>query len=219
MDVILTRLNDNDAKVVHEAIHLLEDADLADHSAINDLLQKLLQRDRDDWTSIQQSIVRYMSRHSTNEQHFVHLLFPSNASELQLLTHLLDTHKSSLTPLMKLAKKTFKNQQGEVSSGAMENFLQSISDHDDRTKMLRPIFDQKDEILRLMESSRPNWIKFAVIYILLGIEALKHQEWTEFAVRMIFKLLQKLSKEVSRSTRSTAATNSLSLSPDFRWQW
>lgn len=49
MDVLLSRLNDNDINVTHEAVHLLEDLHLTDNQQINDLLQKILQRENADW--------------------------------------------------------------------------------------------------------------------------------------------------------------------------
>jgi hypothetical protein len=215
LDVILSRLNDNDVKVVHETIRLLEETDLSSNSSINDRLEKLLQRDKDEWTNVQQTIVRYMTRNSSDDRRFVHLLFPSNSSEIQLLQHLLDAQKSSLTPLMKLAKKYFKNVQQETFVESFDKFLRSIDDHDDRTSIFRSIFDQQEEIFRLMDSSRPNWIKFAVIFILLGLEAMKISELTEFSVRMILKLLQKLSKEVSRTFRFRFRLKNVFICKDF----
>lgn len=47
--MLLSRLNDNDASVVDEAVHLLEDLHLTDHQQINDILQKILQRENNDW--------------------------------------------------------------------------------------------------------------------------------------------------------------------------
>jgi hypothetical protein len=49
IDVILSRLNDNDAVVVNEAIHLLEELHLNDNQQINDILRKILQRKNQDW--------------------------------------------------------------------------------------------------------------------------------------------------------------------------
>lgn len=49
IDVLLSRLNDNDANVVNEAIYLLEDLNLNDNQQINDILQKILQRENQDW--------------------------------------------------------------------------------------------------------------------------------------------------------------------------
>ena len=42
-------LNDNDPNVVIEGIYLLEDLHLFDNQQINDILQKLLQRQNEDW--------------------------------------------------------------------------------------------------------------------------------------------------------------------------
>ncbi len=49
IDVLLSRLNDNEAQVVNEAIYLLEDLHLIDNQQINDILQKILQRENQDW--------------------------------------------------------------------------------------------------------------------------------------------------------------------------
>lgn len=47
--MLLSRLNDNEATVVQEAIHLLEELHLMDNQQINDILQKILQRENEDW--------------------------------------------------------------------------------------------------------------------------------------------------------------------------
>ncbi len=76
--------------------------------------------------------------------------------------------KQSLSPLLKLTKKIFKSTTIDTLSSTID---------------------------------RPNWIKFSIIYILLGIETIKQQdnnEYIELATVMIFKLLKKLSKEVSQ---------------------
>ena len=65
---------------------------------------------------------------------------------------------------------------------------------------LLPLLKEHEEIFRLVEHYRPHWIKFAVIYVLLGIETLRqpsNTEYTELSTTMIFHLLKKLSKEVS----------------------
>jgi hypothetical protein len=87
----------------------------------------------------------------------------------------------------------------------METFIQSLTSYDDREKILLPLLQQHDEILRLVEHHRPNWIKFAIIFILLGIQIIKKQvnnEDIQLSTLMMFKLLKKLSQEVSSNTKS-----------------
>ncbi len=109
--------------------------------------------------------------------------------------------KQSLSPLLKLTKKIFKSTTIETLSSTIDTFIQSLTSNDDRKNTLLPLLQQHDEILRLVEHHRPNSIKFSIIYILLGIETIKQQdnnEYIELATVMIFKLLKKLSKEVSQ---------------------
>jgi hypothetical protein len=87
----------------------------------------------------------------------------------------------------------------ENISMTIETFIQALVEHDDRENVLLPLLQQHDEILRLVEHYRPNWIKFAIIYILLGIQIIKQQNNNEFiqlSIIMIFKLLKQLSNEV-----------------------
>lgn len=105
-----------------------------------------------------------------------------------------------MSPLLKLAKKVFKSVTVDALPTTIERFIQSITNNDDQENTLLPLFRQCDEILRLVEHYRPNWIKFAIIYVLLGIEAIqkhKNNEYTELGTIMIFKLIKQLSKEVS----------------------
>ncbi|CAF0784428.1 unnamed protein product [Adineta steineri] len=203
LDVLQSRLNDNDVKVAQEAIYLLEELHLIDNQQINDILQKILQRENEDWSPVQQSIVRLLSHDSISENKYLHLLFPTTSSELSLLNHLLDNskqHKQSLSSLLKLTKKVFKSTTIKTLSSTLDTFIQSITTNDDQKNVLLPLLQQHDEILRLVEHHRPNWIKFSIIYILLGIETVKQQnnnEYVELAIIMIFKLLKKLSKEIS----------------------
>ena len=62
--------------------------------------------------SVQQSIIRLLSLDSTHENQYLHLLFPTTPAELNLLNTLLENHKEqkhTLSPLLKLTKKTFKS--------------------------------------------------------------------------------------------------------------
>ncbi len=93
----------------------------------------------------------------------------------------------------------------ENISMTIETFLQALVEHDDRENILLPLLQQHDEISRLVEHYRPNWIKFSIIYILLGIEIIKQQnnhEFIQLSVIMIFKLLKKLSNEVNLMIKS-----------------
>lgn len=141
----------------------------------------------------------------TNETNYLHLLFPTNLTELNLLNNLLENskqQKQNSSSLLKLTKKVFKSATIENLSTTIETFLQSLVEHDDKEKILLPLLQQHDEILRLVEHHRPNWIKFAIIYILLGIQTIKQQnnnnnnEFIQLSTLMIFKLLKKLLKEV-----------------------
>ncbi|CAF1260717.1 unnamed protein product [Adineta ricciae] len=203
IDVLLSRLADNEAKVVQEAICLLEELNLTNNQQINDILQKILQRETDEWSAVQQSIVRLLSIDSTSENKYLHLLFPTTPSELNLLNNLLDSykqHKHSLSPLLKLTKKVFKSATMETLSSTIETFIQSLTNTSERKDVLLPLLQEHDEVLRLVEHNRPNWIKFAIIYTLLGVETIKQQdvnEYIELATVMIFKLLKKLAKEIT----------------------
>lgn len=152
---------------------------------------------------MQQSIVRLLSVDSTNESKYLHLLFPTTSSELTLLNNLLDNYKKqnhALSPLLKVVKKTFKSANIGALSTTIETFVQALTQSSERQEVLLPLLQQHDEVLRLVEHNRPSWIKFAVIYILLGVDTIKQQnveEYVELATVMIFKLLKKLSKEVS----------------------
>jgi hypothetical protein len=140
---------------------------------------------------------------STNENRYFHLLFPSNTSELKLLHHLLNNYKQQqhvMTPLLKLTKQTFRSTSRDSLSTDLELFIQSIGRHNDRTNVLLFVIEQHDDILRLVEHHRTHWIKFAIIFILLGIEIIQHRDKNddiELTINMIFKLLMGLSKEVS----------------------
>ena len=88
----------------------------------------------------------------------------------------------------------------ENISTTIETFLQALVEHDDRENVLLPLLQQHDEILRLVEHYRPNWIKFAIIYVLLGIQTINKQvnnEFVQLSVIMVFKLLKKLLNEVN----------------------
>ena len=152
--------------------------------------------------SVQESIIRLFTLDLSNEKKYLHLLFPTNTFELNLLNHLLDNskqQKQNSSSLIKLTRKIFKSNTVENLSKTIETFLQALVKHDDREKILVPLLQQHDEILRLVEHHRPNWIKFAIIFILLGIETIKQQENNEYiqlSVILIFKLLKKLSNEV-----------------------
>ena len=124
---------------------------------------------------------------------------------MDLLNNLLENHKQhkqSLTPLLKLTKKTFKSTTIDNLSTTMETFIQSLTTNDDKLNILVPLLQQHDEILRLVEHYRPNWIKFSIIYILLGIETINQKdnqnEYIELSTLMVLKLLKKLSKEVTK---------------------
>ena len=105
--------------------------------------------------------------------------------------------------MLKVAKRTFKVTTAITPSSlsaSMEAFIQSLATSDDRMHTLLPLLKEHEEIFRLVEHYRPHWIKFAVIYVLLGIETLRqpsNTEYTELTTTMIFHLLKKLSKEVS----------------------
>lgn len=152
--------------------------------------------------SVQQSVIRLLTMDLTNEIKYLHLLFPTTLSELNLLNSLLENYKQQKnisSSLLKLTKKVFKSATIENLSTTIERFLQGLVEHDDRENILLPLLQQHDEILRLVEHHRPNWIKFAIIYILLGIQTIKQQnnnEYIQLSTLMIFKLLKKLSKEV-----------------------
>ncbi|CAF3430204.1 unnamed protein product [Rotaria sp. Silwood1] len=203
IDVLISRLNDNETKVVNEAILLLEELHLTDNQQINDILQKILQRENEDWSSVQQSIVRLLALDSTSETKYLHLLFPTTSSELNLLNNLLENYKrqkQTSSPLLKLTKKTFKSTTIDNLLTTIDRFIQSITTNDDHQNILLPLLQQYDEILRLVEHYRPNWIKFSIIYILLGIETIKQQtnnEYIELSTIIVFKLLKKLSQEIS----------------------
>lgn len=163
-------------------------------------------------SSVQQSIVRLLVLDTKNEMKYHHLLFPSNSSELNLLNHLLDNFKQqqpSVTPLLKLTKKIFKSATVDSLPTVLNTFIQSISSNDDRAHILLPLLEQHEETLRLVEHNRPSWIKFCIIYILLGVKTIQRQEngeYIEVATSMMFKLLKKLSKEVSVSIRKSNNT-------------
>jgi hypothetical protein len=126
----------------------------------------------------------------------------------------LENHKQqkhSFSPLLKLTKKTFKSTTMNNLSTTIDTFIHSLTTNEDQINILLPLLQQHDEILRLVEHYRPNWIKFSIIYILLGIETIQQKdhnnEYIELSTLMIFKLLKKLSKEVNtfisfRETRS-----------------
>jgi hypothetical protein len=138
----------------------------------------------------------------TNEHKYLHLLFPTTLSELNLLNNLLENYKQQKnisSPLLKLTKKIFKSITIENLSTTIEIFIQSLVNYDDQENILVPLLQQHDEVLRLVEHHRPNWIKFSIIYILLGIQTIKQKdnnEYIQLSAIMIFKLLKKLSKEV-----------------------
>ncbi|CAF2088985.1 unnamed protein product [Rotaria magnacalcarata] len=217
IDVLTSRLNDNEITVVHEALHLLEELQLTDNQQINDILQKLLQRENEDWSSVQQSIVRLLTLDPSSENKYLHLLFPTTSSELNLLNNLLENYKQKQTssPLLKLAKKNFKSTTVDSLSTAIARFIQSIPISDDQSNILLPLLRQSDEILRLVEHFRPNWVKFAIIYVLLGIETIKqhaNNEYNQLATIIVFKLLKSLSKEISPiNAESTELTESKTL--------
>ena len=158
--------------------------------------------------SVQQSIIRLLTMDLNNENKYFHLLFPSTLSEINLLNNLLENYKqqkqisssSSSSPLLKLTKKIFKSITIENLSTTIEIFIQSIINHEQKEYILIPLLQQHDEILRLVDDHRPNWIKFSIIYILLGIQTIKqldNNEYIQLSTLMIFKLLKKLSQEVS----------------------
>lgn len=157
--------------------------------------------------SVQQSIVRLLTLDLTNEKKYLHLLFPSTLSELNLLNYFLENskqNKQNSSPLLKLTKKIFKSTTIETLSSTMSTFLHALVEHDEHEKILLPLLQQHDEILRLVEHHRPNWIKFAIIFILIGIETIKqhdNQEYTQLSVIMVFKLLKILANEVSFTGR------------------
>jgi hypothetical protein len=138
----------------------------------------------------------------TNEHKYLHLLFPTTLSELNLLNNLLENYKQQKnisSPLLKLTKKIFKSITIENLSTTIEIFIQSLTNCDDQENILLPLLQQHDEVLRLVEHHRPNWIKFSIIYILLGIQTItqkNNNEYIQLSTIMIFKLLKKLSKEV-----------------------
>jgi hypothetical protein len=115
----------------------------------------------------------------------------------------LDNYKQqnqSLSPLLKLTKKVFKSTTINSLSTTIDTFIQLLITNNDQANILLPLLRQHDEILRLVEHHRPNWVKFAIIYVLLGIETIKQQEnkeYIELAIVIVFKLLKNLSKEVS----------------------
>lgn len=152
---------------------------------------------------MQESIVRLLTFDLSNENKFLHLLFPSTISELNRLNHFLENskqNKQNTSPLLKLTKKIFKSTNIENLSSTMTTFLQALVEHNEPEKVLFPFLQQHDEILRLVEQHRPNWIKFAVIFILLGIEIIKQQQNEQFiqlSVIMVFKLLKRLANEVN----------------------
>jgi len=152
---------------------------------------------------VQQSIIRLLTLDLTNENKYLHLLFPTTLSELNLLNNLLENYKQqkqSLSPLLKLTKKIFKSTTIDTLSNTIDTFIQSLIINDDRANILLPLLQQHDEILRLVEHHRPNWIKFSIIFILLGIQTIKQQdnnEYIQLSTLMVFKLLKNLSKEVS----------------------
>jgi len=145
----------------------------------------------------------------TNENKYLHLLFPTTLSELNLLNNLLENYKQQKTissPLLKLTKKNFKSTTIENLSTSIEIFIQSLTNHDDQENILLPLLKQHDEVLRLVEHHRPNWIKFSIIYILLGIQTIQQKdnnEYIQLSTLMIFKLLKKLSKEVCHNSEES----------------
>lgn len=101
--------------------------------------------------------------------------------------------------MIKLTKKIFKSATVETLSTTIDRFISAIGTNDDQADILLPLLQQSDEILRLVEHYRPNWIKFAIIYVLLGVETIKNHsdnEYNELATISIFKLLKNLSNEV-----------------------
>lgn len=189
-------MNDHDIEVVQEAIQLLQALKLTDNQQINDILQKILQRENSDWLSVQQSIVQSLSFDLSNESKYIHLLFPSNQSELNLLEHFLDNSKQHKTnPLIKLTKKIYKSTTIDNLLSSIENFLQAIAKQNDGEKISTILFQHHDEILRLVEFNRPNWIKFALIYILLGIQTIQGDD-SQLAIIMVLNLLKRLNQEV-----------------------
>jgi hypothetical protein len=153
--------------------------------------------------SVQESIVRLFTLDLSDEKKYLHLLFPTNLSELNLFNKLLENYKQKKqnpSSLLKLTKKIFKSTTMENISTTIETFLQALVEHDDRENVLLPLLQQHDEILRLVEHYRPNWIKFAIIYVLLGIQTINKQvnnEFVQLSVIMVFKLLKKLLNEVN----------------------
>jgi hypothetical protein len=158
--------------------------------------------------SVQESIIRLFTLDLSNEKKYLHLFFPTSLSELNLLNKFLENskqQKQNSSSLLKLTKKIFKSATMENISMTIETFLQALVEHDDRENILLPLLQQHDEISRLVEHYRPNWIKFSIIYILLGIEIIKQQnnhEFIQLSVIMIFKLLKKLSNEVNLMIKS-----------------
>ena len=144
-----------------------------------------------------------LARDLTNENKYLYLLFPTTSLELNLLNDLLETYKQQKhisSPLLKLTRKIFKSATIETLSTRIHQFILSMTVNDDQKQILLLVLRQCDEILRLVEHHRPNWIKFSIIYILLGIETIKQQNNNEsivLIVTMILKLLKNLSKEVS----------------------
>ena len=79
--------------------------------------------------SIQQSIIRFLTLDLTNENKYLHLLFPTTTSELNLLNNLLENSKQqnqSLSPLIKLTKKIFKSATINTLSTTIVILIQSI---------------------------------------------------------------------------------------------
>ena len=152
---------------------------------------------------VQESIVHLFTLDLSDEKKYLHLLFPTNLSELNLFNKLLENYKQKKqnpSSLLKLTKKIFKSTTVENISTTIETFLQALVEHDDRENVLLPLLQQHDEILRLVEDYRPNWIKFAIIYVLLGIQIINKQvnnEFVQLSVIMVFKLLKKLLNEVN----------------------
>ena len=157
---------------------------------------------------MQQSIVRLLTFDLSNEKKYLHLLFPSTIAELNRLNHFLENskqNKQNSSPLLKLTKKIFKSTTIENLSTTMTTFLHALVEHNEPEKVLFPLLQQHDEILRLVEHHRPNWIKFAIIFIQLGIEIIKQQQNEEFvqlSVIMVFKLLKRLANEVNLRRKS-----------------
>lgn len=152
---------------------------------------------------VQRSVIRFLTLDEENEIRYVHLLFPSNQSELELFKDLLENFKEQkrpLTNLVKVAKRSLKN----VSTESIDTLIRSICLDEHRAEIGVRLLEKHEEILRLVELNRPNSIKFSVIFFILSVELIRQgkDEDASLPVKTIWKILKKFSVEVQKNEES-----------------